>query len=281
MVTKNINAEKIQGTLDGVSSISSTTISATTFYGDGSQLSGVQNYYTTGATLNGYTAYFDRNDSLSAYTLDLSSLSGIPDTNTFVTGFTYNENKFEITDNNGGIFNTTINTMTGLTVSGNLSATTFYGDGSQLTGISSNFTGGTVTGETIFTSGLSATTISATTISATTYQNLPPITIGVSLDGQRNVITTGSTGYRIVERGGNVTHWYVIADVTGSTIFDIKRNSVSIIGTGNKPTLSNQIRNNATPSSWTSISISANDELEFIVDSASTITKAWLYVQIT
>lgn len=52
-------------------------ITATTYYGDGSNLSGIStaNYYTTGATLIGSTAYFNRNDSLSAYTLDLSTLS--------------------------------------------------------------------------------------------------------------------------------------------------------------------------------------------------------------
>lgn len=56
-------------------------------------------------------------------------------------------------------------------IEGSLSATTFYGDGSNLTGISggsSTFSGGTVSGDTIFQSGLTATTISATT-----YQNLP------------------------------------------------------------------------------------------------------------
>jgi hypothetical protein len=198
-----------------------------------------------------------------------------------ITGVTFNNNILTLLNSTGGTLTTLIDNFSGLTVNGGISgntisATTFYGDGSQLTGIASEFTGGTVTGATIFTGDLSATTISATT-----YQNLPPITISVSLDGQGNIITTGSTGYRVVERSGNVTHWYVIADTTGSTIFDIKRLGVSIIGAGNKPTLSNQIRNNAVPSSWTSIAIAANDELEFVVNSASTITKAWLYVQIT
>lgn len=159
-----------------------------------------------------------------------------------ITGVTFSNNTIYLTNSTGGTISTLIDDFTGLTVNGS---------------------------------------VTANTISATTYQNLPPITIGVSLDGQGNVITTGSTGYRIVERSGNVTHWYVIGDVTGSTIFDIKRNSTSIIGGGNKPTLSSQIRNDAAPSSWTSVAIAANDELEFIVDSASTITKAWLFVQIT
>jgi hypothetical protein len=47
-----------------------------------------------------------------------------------------------------------------------ISGGTFYGDGSNLTGISAqggSFTGGTVTGATVFTSGVTANTISATT----------------------------------------------------------------------------------------------------------------------
>lgn len=50
------------------------------------------------------------------------------------------------------------------TINGSLSATTYYGDGSNLTGISGGgtFTGGTVNGQTIFTNGLSANTINLT-----------------------------------------------------------------------------------------------------------------------
>ena len=54
--------------------------------------------------------------------------SGGTDTNTFVTGFTYNDNNtFTITDNDGGSFPATINQVSGLTVDGILSATTYTG----------------------------------------------------------------------------------------------------------------------------------------------------------
>ncbi len=92
--TKNINAEKIQGNLN-ITSISATTISGTTFYGDGSNLTGISN--------------------------------------TFVTGFTYNDaNTLTISRNDGVDLSTSINTMTGLTVNGTLvvdtfSATTYTG----------------------------------------------------------------------------------------------------------------------------------------------------------
>jgi hypothetical protein len=62
-----------------------------------------------------------------------------------VTGYTYQDNTFTIFDSSGNTFTSTINSVTGLTVNGDL----------------------TVTGNTI-SNGLTATTISATT-----YQNLP------------------------------------------------------------------------------------------------------------
>jgi len=55
------------------------------------------------------------------------------DTNTFVTGFTYNDaNTFTIGQNDGSNFSATINTMTGLTVNGGIDTTT-------LTGVSAYF----------------------------------------------------------------------------------------------------------------------------------------------
>ena len=104
-------------------------------------VTGFTDYYTTGATLIGNTAYFDRNDQLSAYTLNLSSFSS----DTYVTGVTFSDNQLIIARNDGVDLNTFINTFTGLTVNGflqvnsisanTISATTFYGDGSNISGI--------------------------------------------------------------------------------------------------------------------------------------------------
>jgi len=73
----------------------------------------------------------------------LSSVSA--STNATITGFTYNENTFTLYDNSGSTFSASINSLTGLTINGNL----------------------TVTGTT------SLDSINVNTISATTYQNLP------------------------------------------------------------------------------------------------------------
>lgn len=51
----------------------------------------------------------------------LSSVSA--STNSTITGFTYSNNTFSIKDNSGSTFNSTINTMTGLTLNGNLTVT--------------------------------------------------------------------------------------------------------------------------------------------------------------
>lgn len=75
--------------------------------------------------------------------------------------------------------------ITGTTISGG----TFYGDGSNLTGVSGSgtFTGGTVTGDTSFTGGLSATTLNFTTTPTNNNANTQILT--------RNS-TTGNVEYK-------------------------------------------------------------------------------------
>lgn len=108
----------------------------------------IDDIYTTGATLINSIIYFDRTDMLSAYTANLSSFVTV---DTYVTGMTFSNNTITITRNDNVAISASINTLTGLTISGSLSATTFYGDGSQLTGIS--------TGETYTNSASTPTTI--------------------------------------------------------------------------------------------------------------------------
>jgi hypothetical protein len=74
------------------------------------------------------------------------------------TGF-YTNRIFSCSGNTDIILDTNI-----ITTNSPFSATTFYGDGSNLTGISGSFfTGGTVNGFTSFLNGISATTVSACT----------------------------------------------------------------------------------------------------------------------
>jgi hypothetical protein len=80
----------------------------------------------TGGTYSNGTATFTNNTggtfSVTGFSTDTSS------TDTYTTGFTYNNtNTFTLTNNTGGTLTTTINTMTGLTVNGVISATTISG----------------------------------------------------------------------------------------------------------------------------------------------------------
>lgn len=126
----------------GVSGItfSSSTLTLTNPTG-GTKTVTINDYYTTGATYSDGIIYFDRNDQLSAYTANISSLTG--DANTFITAVTYTSsaNTITLTDNTNNSFNAYIDSVSGLTVNGSLSATTLYGDGSNLSGIttSTNF----------------------------------------------------------------------------------------------------------------------------------------------
>ena len=141
---QNINAEKIQGNL------SITSVSATTYYNlptsggafTGGTVSGATiftgglsantisatTYFNlpiditvTGGTYTAGTATFTNN---TGGTFNVSGFStGTSSTDIYVTGSTYSNNNFLFTNNTGGTFNVLFNTVTGLTVNGNLTVT--------------------------------------------------------------------------------------------------------------------------------------------------------------
>lgn len=109
---------------------------------------------------------------------------------------------------------------------------------------------------------------------ATGAAGLPPLS--VIIDNQGSVIPTGSAGFGIVAYTRTITGYKIVNGeglATGSIVVDIKRAGVSIIGGGNKPTLTTATSATATLSGWTSVVLTANDILEVNVDSASVITK--------
>jgi hypothetical protein len=120
-VTLTLSAATIDNTL-----VVGGNVSGGTFYGDGSKLTGISadNFYTTGVTINGNSLIFNRNDALSAYTVDLTQI--LDNTDTKVTGFTYNNaNTFTISQDNGQpSYSTSINIVTGLTVTNYIDYTT-------------------------------------------------------------------------------------------------------------------------------------------------------------
>ena len=212
-INGQLNSNSISATTAWFINLSANTVSATTFYGDGSHLTGLPyvtggtfnnntdtitftnstggtftvtgltDYYTTGSTLIGNVVYFDRNDVLSAYTLDLSGLG-------FVTGGTFNNNNLILTNNTGGTISVLINNLSGLTINGNLNTT-----GSTF---SNYFSGGTGTFTTIYGNGVNIT-------------GLPYVTGGTFNANTRVITFTNSTGGTFTVTG--LTDYYI----TGGT----------------------------------------------------------------
>lgn len=104
--------------------------------------------------------------------------------------------------------------------------------------------------------------------------------IGLSTDGYGSVLTTGSKGLIIIPYTSTITNWYITSTLSGSVVVDVKRNGSSIIGVGNKPTLSSGSYASASVASWTSTSLNIGDVLEFNIDSVSTITNLNLVIKI-
>jgi hypothetical protein len=139
----------------------------------------------------------------------LADISGISGVDTYVTGFTYNNNLLTIKQNVGQADLTVlINTMTGLTVNGTLSATTYVGNGSGLTGLSTvtggtpnnttrvytftNSTGGTFNVDSLLDVVVTGGTVSYVDAAGTaTFTNSTGGTFSVT--GFRDIYTTGAT----------------------------------------------------------------------------------------
>ncbi len=76
---------------------------------------------------------------------------------------------------------------------------------------------------------------------------------------------------------GTITGWRILGQTTtGSCVIDWLRWNgaayVSIIGAGNKPTLSSAQRASASVSGWTSVTVSVGDEFKWNLDSCVTLT---------
>jgi hypothetical protein len=159
-----------------VDGITANTISASTY------LNLPIDVFVTGGTYDNVTgtATFTNN---TGGTFNISGLF-TGSTDVFVTGGTYSDNTFTFTNNTGGTFNVSFNSVSGLTINGNLN----------------------VTGNTIVDG------LTANTISATTYQNLPidPDTYITAFTYNNNLLT-------IDDNSGN-TFNVIINDFTGLTI---------------------------------------------------------------
>jgi hypothetical protein len=182
----------------------------------------------TGGTVSGATNF---TGGLTANTIFATNYLNLP-TDIRTTGATYSNNTFTYINNGtGGTFNVLFNTVTGLTVNGNLTVTgdtTFIkintsgmsvnGDIS-VTG-NSSLKGVTATGLTVNGNVTVTGTTTTGTISATTYQNLPTYISAVTESA--NVFTVSSNS------GGPTT--LIVDAVTGGTY---SAGQITLSGTGN------------------------------------------------
>ena len=183
----------------------------------------------TGLTVNGVLTVTGNTSvkGLTATTISATTYQNLP-TDIRVTGGTYSNNTFTYSNNTGGTFNTLFNTMTGLTVNGNL----------------------TVTGNT------SVKGLTATTISATTYQNLPTDIRVTGATYSNNTFTyTNNTGGTFSSLFNTVTGLTVNGNLTVSgtsqIIFSSNTSSdlvrLTQTGTGNPFVVEDSTNPDATP----------------------------------
>jgi hypothetical protein len=116
------------------------------------------------------------------------------------TGF-YSNAIFSCSGNTAMFLNNGVISFNGNLLASSISGGTFYGDGSNLTGISAqggSFTGGTVTGATIFTNGLTANTISAATYENVSHNNTTGLQGGSSAGAGEYYHLTASQSSRVL-----------------------------------------------------------------------------------
>lgn len=110
------------------------------------------------------------------------------------------------------------------------------------------------------------------------YGLLPPI--GCSIDGLGSVIVAGQVGFSAIVNPGTISGWTVIGDVSGDVVFDIKKNGVSIVGAGNKPTIVGDLNATDPTSGWTSTTLVEGDIIEYIIESVASFKKLSLFLKI-
>ena len=170
----------------------------------------------TGLTVNGNLTVTGNTSlqGLTATTISASTYQNLP-TDIRVTGATYSNNTFTYTNNTGGTFNVLFNTVTGLTVNGNLNVTgTIFSTGST---------------QFISTTGI---TISAVTLSTGTTYN------GINYAGNVDLTIpspSGFTGLKIIvkDESGNAGTYRIrltpsVGTIDGNSYVDMNINYMSL-----------------------------------------------------
>ena len=113
-------------------------------------------------------------------------------------------------------------------------------------------------------------------------------TVGITVDGGGSAISTGLKGFRSIARTGVIVKARLLADQSGSVVFDIWLDAYAnypptvadTITASAKPTISAGVKDeDTTLTGWTT-AVTAGDILGFNVDSAATIERVTLELEI-
>ena len=122
-----------------------------------------------------------------------------------------------------------------------------------------------------------------------TYADVARYTVGVTVDGAGSAISTGQKGYRSIMVAGTIVQARLLADQNGDVVFDVWKDIFAnyppvvadTITAAAKPTLSTADSfEDTTLTGWTT-AVAAGDVLGFNVDSAATIERVVLELEIT
>ncbi len=114
--------------------------------------------------------------------------------------------------------------------------------------------------------------------------------IGITIDGAGSPFTTGVKGYIRVPYNCTINSWTLLADQLGSVVIDLWKGSIgsathptvsqTICGVSTKPTITNNIQSNGSPTGW-STTLTTGDYLAFNVDSIDIMFRVTLSIDIT
>jgi len=182
----------------------------------------------------------------------LADITNIVGVDTYVTGFTYSDNVATIKQNLGQDYSILINTMTGLTVNGSLSATTINGgnlnltngiqsysgltnlDGKFLSGTTNGFVLGSIsaiTGIDTYTTGFTYTPVSNT---LTIKRNLGQPDLTAQINSVSGLTVSNLTAGRVVYvgTGGLLTDEAGFTYDSGTNTLSTPSDGVMNVGTG-------------------------------------------------
>lgn len=106
--------------------------------------------------------------------------------------------------------------------------------------------------------------------------------IGVSIDGLGSALQVQSAGFSFPSFTGIIKSWGITGGFgeVGNAVIDVRKNGVSIVGTGNKPTITTSNNNTENVLGWDSVSVTAGDYIEWYLESVDTFKTLNCFINI-